>query len=101
MVSKAYKTLKQYAPLIAVIIAIAVGLIIWDLVEFHQKVFDEHRREIWRLNWEPSIGQLRINGTVYYIVSIGDDPTFATTNITEAFEWANDFIREWGWMWKP
>ena len=86
---------------ITIILAISVSLSILGLIEFHRGVIGAYHNEVWRLKWEPSIGNLRINGTMYYIVFVGDDPEFATTNMTEATEWAMNFTKKWGWVWKP
>jgi hypothetical protein len=82
--------------IIALVLAMSLFFGSVALIKYHDGVLDAHHNEIWRLNWEPSIGNLRINGTTYYIVSVGDDPAFATTNMTEATEWAMNFTKEWG-----
>ena len=86
---------------VAVLLGVLLSLSILMLLDFHKRVMDGYHNEVLRLNWEPSIGQLQINGTMYYVVNVGHYPKFATTNLTEAVEWAMNFTKEWGWIWKP
>ncbi len=86
--------------LITIVLAMSVTFTIIALIDYHREIMKTHHNEVWRLNWEPSIGNLRINGTTYYIVCVGDDPAFVTTDMIEAVEWAMNFTKEWGWVWK-